>query len=71
MWSKRKIDIKEKFRDKSDLIDKNARVNMKGIAKIPSAFKCFYGVNIYRELDSVRNEGTTIKECLRYSWIKA
>ena len=36
---------KEKLGNKSNLIDKNARVNTKGIAKTLSAFKCYYRVN--------------------------
>ena len=59
--------IKEKFGDKSDLIDRNIRVNMKEITKIPSAFKYYYRVNTCRELDLARNERTTTKECSRYS----
>ena len=61
------IEEEEKFGNKSDLIDKNTRVNIKGIAKTLSVFKCYYRVNAYRELDSVRNEGITIKECPRCS----
>ena len=59
--------MKEKFGNKSNLIDKNKIVNIKGITKIPLSFKCYYGISAYRELDSARNEGSTIKECPRCS----
>ena len=62
--------IKEKFRDKSNLIDRNVRVDIKGIAKILSAFKYYYEVNAYGELDSARNTEIIIKECPRCSQTK-
>ena len=44
-----------------------ARVNIKGIIKIPSAFKCYYGVNAYGMMDYNRNKENTTVNCLRYS----
>ena len=46
----------EKFGDKADFIDIEARINIKGLTQTPSAMKCFYRVNACGTLDSARNK---------------
>ena len=60
----------EKFLTNYKFIDTQVRLNIKGISKIPSAIKCYYRLNSYGKLDSVRNKGCKARECPRYSSIK-
>ena len=60
--------INEKFRDKANFINTEARINIKGLIKTPSAMKCFYEVNIYGILDLVRNKFNSIYD---YPWCSA
>ena len=59
--------IEEKFKGKGDLIDQNARLNVKGLIKTLAAFKCYYRVNAYGELDIVQNKSNKSKEYPQYS----
>ena len=45
-------------------------MNIQGISKTSSAMKCYHGLNLYRELDSVRNNSSKAKEYLRCSSIE-
>ena len=54
--------IKEKFDNKAEYIDVEARLNIKGLLQTPVAYKYYYKVNLYRELDSIQNCSTAMKE---------
>ena len=62
--------INEKFRDKADFIDTEARINIKYLIQTLLAMKYFYGVNAYGTLDSARNKFNSTYDCPRYSAIE-
>ena len=39
-----------------------ARLNITGLITTPAAYKYYYGINTYGELDNIRNGRTTVKE---------
>ena len=59
-----------KFSRKYDLIDIRGRVNILRLLKTVVAMKCYYGLNLYEERDSLINLNKATVECLRYSIIE-
>ena len=59
--------IKNKFKDRSNLVDKMSRMNVKKIQLSASAMKYYYGCNHYGERDNAMNTGSSIDEYPRCS----
>ena len=74
---KREVDAEEeesnfikKFKDRENLVDKMASMNVKKTKLSVSAMKCYYGCNHYGERDTAINAGTSTYECPRCSNIE-
>jgi hypothetical protein len=59
--------VREKFTDKEDLINSQARENIKQICTTVSVIKCYHSMNHYRIRVKRINNGLIIEEYLRYS----
>ena len=59
--------MKQKFKERSDFVDKDARVSIKKIQMIASTIKCYYGCNHFGERDKIINNRAWSDEFLWYS----
>ena len=63
--------VKGKFLNTYELINIEARVNIPGLIKTPSAMKYYYGINYYGLQDNKINKGHTNIDCPRCSTMES